>query len=253
MLQVHGTLDGTIKYAGGLFGGVPYPGAVESVEQWAGFGGCLATGTPLPTLLDYVVSLPGAETRVTLYNTGCELGGAAELWTLQGAPHVPDFNSAFTADLVDWLLAHPRLPAPLSYCTAGVSASGCSAALNAVGAPSASAASGFTVVAHQVEGQRSGLFFYGLTGAQAAPWGNGTSVQCVTPPVKRFGLLVANGTNGACDGIKTQDFAAYWTASPSKNPGVGATAQAQLWYRDPFNTSNQTTSLSDAIEFTVIP
>jgi hypothetical protein len=27
--------------------------------------------------------------------------------------------------------------------------------------------------------------------------------------------------------------------------------QAQLWYRDPLSTSNQTTSLSDAIEFVV--
>jgi hypothetical protein len=29
--------------------------------------------------------------------------------------------------------------------------------------------------------------------------------------------------------------------------------QGQLWYRDPLNTSNQTTSLSDAIEFTFCP
>ena len=35
--------------------------------------------------------------------------------------------------------------------------------------------------------------------------------------------------------------------------GAGTVVQAQLWYRDPQNTSNQTTSLSDAIEFTVAP
>jgi hypothetical protein len=29
--------------------------------------------------------------------------------------------------------------------------------------------------------------------------------------------------------------------------------QAQLWYRDPLSTSNQTTSLSDAIEFVLDP
>jgi hypothetical protein len=29
--------------------------------------------------------------------------------------------------------------------------------------------------------------------------------------------------------------------------------QVQYWYRDPFNTSNQPTSLSDAAEFTVCP
>ena len=35
--------------------------------------------------------------------------------------------------------------------------------------------------------------------------------------------------------------------------GAGATVQAQLWYRDPLNTSNQTTSLSNALEFSVNP
>ena len=35
------------------------------------------------------------------------------------------------------------------------------------------------------------------------------------------------------------------------NPGGGTTVQAQLWFRDPQNTSNQTTSLSNAIEFLV--
>ena len=40
---------------------------------------------------------------------------------------------------------------------------------------------------------------------------------------------------------------------PTHNPGAGAVVQAQLWYRDPFGTSSQTTSLSDAIEFCVAP
>jgi hypothetical protein len=31
-------------------------------------------------------------------------------------------------------------------------------------------------------------------------WGNGTSHQCVIPPVQRAGLLAGSGTNGACDG-----------------------------------------------------
>jgi hypothetical protein len=44
-----------------------------------------------------------------------------------------------------------------------------------------------------------------------------------------------------------------WQAKPTQNPGAGAIVQLQLWYRDPFNTRNQTTSLSDAIEFCVEP
>jgi len=60
----------------------------------------------------------------------------------------------------------------------------------------------------------------------------------------------------ACDGSFFQDLNALWCPScpkPGHNPGAGATVQAQLWYRDPANTSNQTTSLSDAIEFVVAP
>ena len=40
---------------------------------------------------------------------------------------------------------------------------------------------------------------------------------------------------------------------PNKNPGAGALVQAQIWYRDPASTSNQTTSLSNAVEFFGLP
>jgi choice-of-anchor B domain-containing protein len=143
-----------------------------------------------------------------------------------------------------------------SYCTAGSSASGCQASLSAAGTPSASASSGFDLVSAGVEGAKDGLYFFGANGRQANTWGSSTSYQCVVPPVLRAGLLAATGTGGACDGAFSQDLNALWCAScpkPLKNPGAGAVVQAQLWYRDPLNTSNQTTSLSDALEFTVQP
>ena len=143
-----------------------------------------------------------------------------------------------------------------SYCTAGTSANGCQAELDTTGFASASASSGFTLSASAVEGQKDGLFFFGTNGRQANAWGSGTSFQCVAPPVQRAGLLTGTGTSGACDGSFAQDLNALWCPTcpkPSKNPGAGATVQAQLWYRDPLNTSNQTTSLSDAVEFCVEP
>jgi hypothetical protein len=146
--------------------------------------------------------------------------------------------------------------APVNYCTAGTSASGCSVILSASGAPSATASSGFVLSAPNVEGSKDGIFFFGSNGQQAAPWGNGTSFQCVVPPVSRAGNLPGNGTNGACDGSFSQDLNAHWCPTcpkPNQNPGAGALVQAQLWYRDPANTSNQTTSLSDAVEFFVGP
>jgi hypothetical protein len=143
-----------------------------------------------------------------------------------------------------------------TYCTAGVSASGCTAQLATAGVPSATAASGFTLHTQGVEGSKDGLYYFSTNGRQANPWGNGSSYQCVVPPVVRAGVLSGSGTNGNCDGTFAQDLNALWCQTcprPAKNPGAGAVVQAQLWYRDPLNTSNQTTSLSNAVEFQLAP
>ena len=145
------------------------------------------------------------------------------------------------------------LSGPVTYYTPGTSASGCQALICSSGSASATASSGFTLPATNVEGARDGLYFFGTSGRQANSWGNGTSFQCVAPPVKRAGVLVGTGTAGTCDGSLAQDLNASWTARPAFNPGAGAVVQAQLWYLDPSNSSNQATSLSCAIEFTVQP
>ena len=142
---------------------------------------------------------------------------------------------------------------PVTYCTAGTSASGCQARMSASGTSSATKPSGFFLQASDVEEAKDGLFFFGTGGRQANTWGTGSSFQCVVPPVKRAGLLTGSGTPGGCSGTFSQDLNVRWAAKPAQNPGAGAVVQAQLWYRDPFNTSNQTTSLSNAIEFVVCP
>ena len=144
----------------------------------------------------------------------------------------------------------------LTYCTAGTSASGCTAAISSTGTASATAPSGFAVTAAGVEGLRNGLFLFGTNGQQANPWGNGTSYQCVVPPVTRAGAQAGSGTLGLCDGSFAQDLNALWCPSCPKsavNPGAGARVQAQLWYRDPESTSNQATSLSNGLEVEVCP
>jgi hypothetical protein len=143
-----------------------------------------------------------------------------------------------------------------NYCTAGTSASGCQASLDGIGAPSASQSSGFVLRASNVEGDKDGMFFYGTNGRQASPWGNGTSFQCVVPPVQRMGLINGTGAPATCDGVLSQDMNAEWCPTGpqnQKNPGVGTRVDFQLWYRDPASTSNQSTSFSDAIEFIVCP
>jgi len=191
---------------------------------------------------------------------GDELGSSVALSA--GAAMVGSLNDLLPLGLKGSAAGHGSvyafdLPhAAASYCTAGTSASGCQAHLSTGGSASASAASGFFVSATGVEGRKDGLFFFGTSGRQANPWGSGSSLQCVVPPVTRCGLLSGGGTTGLCDGTLTQDLNALWCPTcpkPQKNPGAGAVVQAQLWYRDPLNTSNQTTSLSDAIEFSVSP
>ena len=82
--------------------------------------------------------------------------------------------------------------------------------MSASGTASASAASGFVLSASGVEGAKDGLFFFGTNGVQANPWGNGTSLQCVVPPVVRAALLSGTGTVGSCDGMLAQDLNALW-------------------------------------------
>jgi hypothetical protein len=145
---------------------------------------------------------------------------------------------------------------PVVYCTAGISASGCQASIGAQGIASATAPAGFVLSAQNVERDKSGIFFYGTNGRQVKPWGNGTSLRCVVSPVQRGGLMNASGATEVCSGDFALDLNARWCPTcphPGHNPGPGALVNAQLWYRDPFNTSNQTTSMSDAVEFTVCP
>ena len=78
--------------------------------------------------------------------------------------------------------------------------------------------------------------------------------SCVVPPVIRTPLLSGTGSAGRCDGNLALDLNDFWASAPSsKLPAPGQQVDLQLWYRDPLSTSNQTTSLSDALEFCAAP
>ncbi|MCY3000492.1 MAG: integrin alpha [Planctomycetota bacterium] len=140
------------------------------------------------------------------------------------------------------------------YCTAGTSSNGCVPTINWSGAPRASSASGFLLTASGLEGQKSGLFFYGLSGRQETPWGASTSFLCVKAPTQRCNVLNTAGTAGSCNGFFVFDWLAYRTANPSSLGAtltVGELVQTQGWYRDP--PSPKTTHLTGALEFLVGP
>ncbi len=104
VLQVHGTLDDAVAYEGGP----AYPSAPEAVRRWAERAGC---DTSMPSELepmDLESDLPGAETTVLRYETGCVEGVDAELWTIEGGSHIPVFHDDWPERLTGWLFRHAR-------------------------------------------------------------------------------------------------------------------------------------------------
>ena len=107
VLQIQGTADTAIAYGGGEIRGNAYPGAKQSVENWAAHNGCSAMGS-FAGMLDLVETLPGMDTTITRYTSGCKPGGSAELWTIVDGAHVPELSDHFTRLAVEWLLGHPK-------------------------------------------------------------------------------------------------------------------------------------------------
>lgn len=108
VLQVHGTLDAVIGYAGGANAGRVYPSAVNSVTTWATKNGC--TGTMLTRIggdLDLDVGVIGSETERYQF-TGCPSGGAVEHWKIVGGSHIPTFGNDWADTFYTWLMAHPK-------------------------------------------------------------------------------------------------------------------------------------------------
>jgi hypothetical protein len=141
----------------------------------------------------------------------------------------------------------------VSYCTAGTTTNGCVATISASAQPSASAANACQISVANVEGQKSGLIFYSLTGRHNSAW-NASSFLCVKSPTQRTGTQTASGTVDACDGTLSLDWNAYLSSHPNAlgNPfQAGEKLQLQAWFRDP--PAGKSTNLSNAIEMYFLP
>ncbi len=141
-----------------------------------------------------------------------------------------------------------------AYCATATSQRGCQASMSAVGFPSASANSGFTLRMTGVDGRRPSSMVHGL-GQTSAAWALGSSsVRCVTYPWTRVTTALSSGTAGQCDGEFSIDWLAFMAANPAAqgNPlTAGATFYVQGWYRDPGAQRN--TNLANAVQFTLCP
>jgi polyhydroxybutyrate depolymerase len=114
VLCICGTEDELGCYYGGSWGlssplthSPAYPGAVRTVQIWAGYNGARQpVMDPAPTL-DLIANVNGLDTVVTRY-TEAVRGGAVELWTIKRGQHTPPLSSQFAPLIIEWLLAHPK-------------------------------------------------------------------------------------------------------------------------------------------------
>jgi hypothetical protein len=176
------------------------------------------------------------------------------VWTLECYDwYLASDNGTFTG----WELRGDLGGAPVVYCTAGTTSSGCVPAIAASNQPSVSFANPCAITVANVEGQRSGLIFYGVdnTGFTPLSWAAGSgSFLCVKPPTQRSPGQSSGGSAGACNGQLQLDWNAFQSAFPGSLGApwtVGELVYAQGWFRDP--PAPKTTNLSDAILLTYQP
>lgn len=108
VLHLHGTSDPTIWYGGGFrssaAGLFHYPGASQTVQRWAERAGCDVDAAADLEPIDLVLNIPDEETLPLRYEAGCGDGLAAELWTIEGGPHWPNFDPIEIGGVVlSWL------------------------------------------------------------------------------------------------------------------------------------------------------
>jgi polyhydroxybutyrate depolymerase len=100
VLHIHGDQDDMVLYGGTS----DYPGAMQSVADWASYDHCGSTLSPADAI-DLDTALAGAETRV-MHDDACPAGIGVELWTIVGGSHIPTFGPAFRQKTWAWLAAH---------------------------------------------------------------------------------------------------------------------------------------------------
>lgn len=102
ILHIHGDADDVVPYEGTA----AYPGAIESVTEWADRDGCAGALEDAGTV-DIERRLDGAET-VAETTAGCPAGVGVDLWTIVDGSHLPALSDNFRTEIWEWLAAHPK-------------------------------------------------------------------------------------------------------------------------------------------------
>jgi Tol biopolymer transport system component len=201
-------------------------------------------------------------TRVSL----TQGGGQGNSFSWMGQPYCMSFDARFlvfhgvASNLVPFdgnnagdVFVRDRTGAsvPYVYGVGKANSLGCAPAMSFTGVPSASAASGFHVKAANVLNQKIGHLFYGTNGPLANAFQGGFLYVAApthrTPNQNSLGSPSGNDCTGHFD----FDFNAWMSSGVDPTLVAGVEVRAQYWSRDPAMPS--TTSLTDAIAFTIQP
>ena len=107
VLEIWGTADETYKINHIL--GKPIPGALKIFSAWGAINHCDPVTKTSAEKLDLDAKITGAETAVVQYQN-CPANTAIDFWRIVGAGHTPALTPNFDAQVITWLLAHPKTP-----------------------------------------------------------------------------------------------------------------------------------------------
>lgn len=232
-----------------------------NVVMWGASGGALGSVPPLPAGTTYVAIAANHTTSAALRSDG-----VLRVWgeSSEGQAIVPAL--AVGERFAQVSVGAGRIVAVVEqawtrYCAAKVNSLGCTPAIGAFGSPSASLASGFTVIGSAVRNDKLGLLFYTVNGARTAtPFQCGT--LCIGSSNLRRAPLQSSGGAPApaddCSGVHVLDLNAFGAGAlgGSPDPGLrqaGSVVRAQWWGRDPGFPPPCSTTLTDALEVTLAP
>lgn len=141
-------------------------------------------------------------------------------------------------------------------CTAKLNSVGCLPAIFAVGIPSATATSGFSVRATKLLNNMPGLMIYGTTGGVSIPFQGGT--LCVATPVFRAPGMNSGGSavGSDCTGVLNLDVNAFAHGLAGGTPQAaltvpGTVVDCQFWARDTGFSAPNNSQLSNSLRYTV--
>jgi polyhydroxybutyrate depolymerase len=103
LLDIHGTLDKTIKINGGLMNSFAYTSAATTVNKFATLNKC---SNPAKAKKDFEPTIKGAETTILTYS--CETHTHLQFWTIVGGSHSPKLPNDFAQQVVAFLMLQSR-------------------------------------------------------------------------------------------------------------------------------------------------